>query len=199
MLNIVSLILSIVISTAILFSIPSYNYLMLINADNGPKQYTIVQEKKKAVNRNKPKPKTKKRIQRQRKQAKPQSKPMFARQNVSMDFDVGAGSGDGVAIGGMDGGSGAFGEGDVDQPAQFLSGSTLTLPDEVTKMGLSGEVVYVVTVGPNGLVEAIEVEKQPAGFDFTPVLKDLSRSWKYKPAMVQGLPVKMSMRENFEF
>jgi len=104
-----------------------------------------------------------------------------------------AGAGDGVAMQQEQLSAEVFEEGDVDENARPLSVQPPAYPDRAREMAIEGTVIVTFVVNEDGKVGTIEDIKAPHP-SFQTAFRQSVQSWKFKPAVKKGVPVKQRLR-----
>jgi periplasmic protein TonB len=197
--SIISMILAIAVSFVIFLAIPVTNYMGM---DPSLKTKTEARPVHMAA---KPPPKKKqppkKRETPKQKQQTKRAPQNMARQNLAMDLSPGGGAGGGasIAMAGGAGGAMAYEEGETDSDIIFISGRNPAYPKEAQKNGIRGRVETIITVDENGTVADIQFLETPGAYGFEESVREALSTWKFKPAMLNGLPVRQKMQQPFEF
>ena len=149
----------------------------------------------------KEKPKTRESKQPQARKA-PEPGKAVSRQRFVMDLGVGGGSGaavggDGVSKGDLQ--QVSYEEGETDEDARAISQSAPKKPKKAESAGVGGLVRCILTVGEDGRVVDVQFLEVPAGYGFEEAVKEAVSSWRYKPAMVGGIPVRQRIEQPFKF
>jgi protein TonB len=137
--------------------------------------------------------------------AKPQpndAPKAMSRSRFSMDLAVGGGSGGGVAIGGRAGGDGApqaYQEGETDADASPVRVVPPAYPEEARKAGVAGTVRCLLTIDENGSVVEVKILESPGEYGFEASIREAVAKWRYKPAEVNGIPVRQKIEQPFQF
>ncbi len=140
---------------------------------------------------------------------KPTSKPVndpgksLARQRFVMDLGMGGG-GAGVAVSGdamnkSDLEQVAYSEGETDEDVQPVTQIAPKRPKEAEKAGVTGLVRAMLTVGEDGKVVDIQFLEVPGKYGFEEAVREAVSKWRYKPAMMGGIPVRQRIEQPFQF
>ncbi len=118
-------------------------------------------------------------------------------QKFSPDLSLGAGSGVGV---GVDGGfeNMIFNEGDTDERPIPIRQSPLEYPKAARRARIEGLLEVLFLVNREGHVQDIEFVKVPHRMFEKPIRKTIM-TWRFKPAMLQGVPVAVRVRQKVDF
>ena len=127
-------------------------------------------------------------------------------QNFQMDLGLARGSladgGDGVAVGGGEGGVNnvVYEAGDVDEEAQSINEVNPQYPERAKKLGVSGYVkVYLVIDVYGNVTQSQVVSVDPPGYGFETAALTAIRQWKFEPAKLGGYPVAQKATKEFKF
>jgi len=122
------------------------------------------------------------------------------RSSFKFDFspDLSVGSGGGVAVQDDNLENMVFEEGDVDQKPTPQSRRVPPIPSRLLNLGVSGEVVMVLTVDREGKVADVLIEKAPHP-DIGSFFKSAARRWRFEPAYKDGIAVKCRVKQPFDF
>lgn len=113
--------------------------------------------------------------------------------------DLGVEGGQGVAIQAQnDMEAVVFQEGETDQEAVPMYTPAPPYPDRARELGIEGEVEAVFVVNIDGSVSSVDITRSPHPTISSAVRKTIE-DYKFKPAMNQGVPVRVSYRRVFEF
>ncbi|HSQ43093.1 MAG TPA: energy transducer TonB [Fibrobacteraceae bacterium] len=127
----------------------------------------------------------------------------MARSRFAMDLAVGGGSGGGgVAVGGVGGAEGeqsSYQEGEADVDAMPLRQVAPAYPEEARKAGVSGTVRCLLTIDENGMVSNVEILESPGNYGFEEAIREAVTKWRFKPAEVNGIPVRQKLEQPFKF
>ncbi|MBD3391347.1 MAG: TonB family protein [Chitinivibrionales bacterium] len=104
-----------------------------------------------------------------------------------------AGSGDGVAIQQQQLEVEVFEEGDVDENISPVNVQAPPYPDRARELAVEGTVLLTFVVYEDGRVGTIESIDAPHP-SFAAAFRKAIQSWKFKPAMKKGVPVKQRVR-----
>jgi protein TonB len=154
---------------------------------------TVLQKKKE-----KPKPQESKKSL-ERKAVEPGKS--VSRQRFVMDLGPGGGSdaGSGAAVAQGDLQQASYEEGETDEDAKALSQSPPKKPKKAETAGAGGLVRCVLTVGEDGRVVDIRFLEVPGNYGYEDAVREAVRDWRYKPAMVGGVPVRQRIEQPFKF
>ncbi|MCC5788892.1 MAG: energy transducer TonB [Opitutales bacterium] len=92
----------------------------------------------------------------------------------------------------------AFSLEEVDQPPSPLSRPPPSYPYSLRRAGISGEVVLLFVITPEGTVENIEVERSSHS-DFNRPAREAVARWRFEPAQRSGEKVPVLVRTTVEF
>lgn len=113
--------------------------------------------------------------------------------------DLGVEGGSGVAVQAQDDMEAVvFEEGQTDQEAVPMSTTPPPYPDRARELGVEGELEVIFVVDIDGSVSSVEIVRSPHPTFASEARKVISK-WKFKPAMNQGVPVRVRYRQVFEF
>lgn len=149
----------------------------------------------------KEKPKSRETKQPQARKA-PEPGKAVARQRFVMDLGMGGGGGGGVAaaaMGGSDLQQVAYEEGETDEDARPISQPAPRKPRKAEAAGVGALVRCLLTVGEDGRVVDVRFLEVPAGYGFEEAVKEAVSAWRYQPARVGGIPVRIQIEQPFQF
>jgi protein TonB len=194
-----SFILAVAVSAVIFLAIPVSNFLGLKNVGGAEIKARPIQSVAKMPAKKKRQP-PKKRKAPQKKAAKSKAPRQIARQNFAMDLSPGGGAG-GASVAMDAGGMGAmtYEEGETDTDMVFVSGRNPEYPKQAAKHNIHGLVEAILTVSEQGGVMDIQFLQTPGDYGFEESVRTALQSWKFKPAMLDGMPVRQKMQQSFEF
>ncbi len=122
-------------------------------------------------------------------------------QSESMKFspDLALGGGDGV---GVEAGGGfedmIFDEGDTDEPAIIIRQTPIEYPKAAKRARIEGAVEVIFQINREGRVQNIEFTEVPHRMFEKPIRSSLMTR-RYKPAMLNGVPVVLRVRQRLNF
>lgn len=151
--------------------------------------------------RKKEKPKSRESRQPQARKA-PEPGKAVARQRFVMDLGMGGGGGGGVAAAAMGDGDlqqVAYEEGETDEDARPISQPAPRKPKKAEAAGVGGLVRCLLTVGEDGRVVDVRFLEVPANHGFEEAVKEAVSAWRYQPAKVGGIPVRIKIEQPFKF
>lgn len=190
---------ALVVSAALFLILPVIQYQNMHQVPLQEKKYEVVRVETiipppKSRPKPKPKPAQKPKVNQNR---APKS---MARSRLSMDLAVGNGGG-GVAIGG---GAAAdeqmsYQEGETDMDATPMRQIPPKYPEEARKAGVAGMVRCLLTIDENGEVARIDFLETPGDYGFEREIRKAVSQWKYKPAEMDGVPVRQKIEQPFQF
>ncbi|MBD3343786.1 MAG: TonB family protein [Chitinivibrionales bacterium] len=113
--------------------------------------------------------------------------------------DLGVEGGEGVAVqtqGDME--AVVFEEGETDEPFVVINRQPPPYPDRARELGIEGALELLFVIGVDGKVHDLEIVRSPH-----PTISKEARNavskWKFKPAKNKGVPVKVRVRQVFEY
>jgi len=197
--SLLSWVLAFSVSAVIFLAIPVSNYIGMGKAgEPGAEAHAVQLQAKMPPKKQKPPPKKKKVPPKKSQQTK--APKQMARQNLAMDLTPGGGSGGAsIAMAGGAMGSMTYEEGETDSDIQFISGRNPQYPSEASKAGIHGRVETIITVDENGKVAEIEFLETPGDYGFEDSIREALNTWRFRPAMLNGIPVRQKMQQPFEF
>lgn len=86
-----------------------------------------------------------------------------------------------------------------DTPPRLVASATPVYPPIAHRAGVEGSVTLYVVVGIDGRVEEVEVVKADPRGIFDRAAEESVRSWRYRPAMVGGRPVRSRFSQTLQF
>jgi periplasmic protein TonB len=124
-----------------------------------------------------------------------------SRQRFVMDLGAGGGSGAGAgaAVAQGDLQQVSYEEGETDEDAKALSQTSPKKPKKAEAAGAGGLVRCILTIGEDGRVVDIRFLEVPGNYGFEDAVREAVREWRYKPAMVGGVPVRQRIEQPFKF
>ncbi|BBM89535.1 hypothetical protein COTS27_01239 [Spirochaetota bacterium] len=131
-------------------------------------------------------------------------KPKLTKKEVrddrfDLDFAVGA-NGGGAAISSDDVGSVIYDEGDVEVDPVRISGREPEVPFAFAATEGEGRVEVQVVIDTDGRVGEVQVIlEDPPSYQLGRAVAAAVRTWKYRPAMVKGIPVRIRVIVPFIF
>ncbi len=112
--------------------------------------------------------------------------------------DLSIGSGEGIEVGESNLENVIFEEGEADVSAVPISRTPVPFPRRAKEAGIDGVVELILLIDRKGNIAKIDFVKVPHTMFKKPILK-VVKTWKFKPAMNKGVPVKMRVKQIFEF
>lgn len=125
-----------------------------------------------------------------------------SRQRFVMDLGPGGGSGAGVSGGGVSDGDlqqASYAEGETDEDARPITQTAPRKPKKAEAAGVGGLVRCLLTIGEDGRVADIRFLEVPGNLGFEEAIREAVKEWRYKPAMVSGMPVRQKIEQPFRF
>lgn len=148
----------------------------------------------------KPKPKkVEPRKMRQLSQSTVRSNRSSSSKSAKFSPDLALGGGDGVGVeagGGF--GDMVFDEGDTDEPPMAIRRTALEYPKAAQRARIEGTVEVVFLVNRDGHVQDVEFTKVPHKM-FEKPIRSTIMTWRFKPAMLKGVPVSVRVRQKVDF
>ena len=89
-------------------------------------------------------------------------------------------------------------EGETDEPAVLLQSTPPDYPRKARDRGIGGIVSVIILIDRGGRAARIDFERLPDELFRKPVYDAVSR-WRFKPAYHRGTPVRIRVRQEFEF
>ncbi len=187
------IVLAVLVNTVIFFFLPYIKYLQdkkLAELLTGSKKQTVVRTFT-------PPPEVKKReikLQKQQRQRENQSN------NDRFKLDLALDTGVGVGIGGDAGENLIYQEGDVDVLPQKRSGNNPEIPSLFASSGKSGKVEVQVVIDEAGNVLRVQpLSEEPQGYGLKNSVVSVIWNWKFRPATLKNIPVKIQVIIPFVF
>ncbi len=119
--------------------------------------------------------------------------------NEKFSPDLSLGSGNGVGVGAGGGFADMiFNEGDTDERPIAIRQAPLEYPKAARQARIEGVVEVLFLVNRDGHVQDIEFVKLPHRMFEKPIRKTIM-TWRFKPAMLQGVPVAVRVRQKVDF
>lgn len=201
--NLFAVLFSLVVSTGFFVLLPVLQYMNLHAPEVKSKTHEITNLEQ-MIPQRKPKAKPPEQKQQNMQQAKTTDAPKsMNRSRFAMDLEVGGGSGGGgVAIAGGPGTGNeqqSYQEGETDADAAPIRQAPPAYPDEARKAGVSGTVRCLLTIDENGSVAHVEILESPGNYGFEAAIREAVAKWRYKPAEVNGIPVRQKIEQPFQF
>lgn len=94
--------------------------------------------------------------------------------------------------------SDVFDEGETDEPPVPVSTSSVPYPMNARSRGIEGAVEIIFVVDVRGRVAKVEFTRLPHELFRDPVVKTV-RGWRFKPAMIKGIPVNIRIKRRINF
>jgi protein TonB len=126
----------------------------------------------------------------------------LARQRFVMDLGPGGGSGGaaGAPVPQGDLKQVSYEEGEVDVEARPLSQTAPKRPKKAEAAGVSGLVRCLLTIGEDGRVVDVQfLEVPPGNYGFEEAVREAVATWRYQPARVGGVAVRLKIEQPFKF
>lgn len=89
-------------------------------------------------------------------------------------------------------------EGETDEPPMAISRTALTYPEQAKRARIEGTVEIIFLIDRSGNVQDIEFTQVPHKM-FEQPIRITIQNWKFKPAMLQGIPVAVRVRQRVDF
>ncbi len=116
----------------------------------------------------------------------------------SPDLSLGEGDGAGVSSAGTGFSDGIYEEGETDEPPMAINRTPLAYPLAAQRARIEGTVELVFLVTREGRVQNIEFTQVPHKM-FEQPIRSTIQSWRFKPAMLHGVPVAVRVRQRVDF
>lgn len=131
------------------------------------------------------------------------SKPKLARDLARADkfqLDLSATSGTGVGLGEGDTADIVYDQNQVDSLPVRLRGRAPRAPKGFLATGQRGAVDLEIVINTDGEVtKTLVVKEDPAGYGLGAAAVASVRTWKFRPALLNGIPVKLRVIQPFSF
>jgi protein TonB len=186
-----------IIGAAVVFLLlPAMQMMFREKLELSSSQYSISQVLMK-VQKEKPKPK--KVIPERLRKIQTQTRSLRA-QSTKFNFtpDLGVEGNGAVTLNNDKAETEVFDEGETDQPPVPVSTSTVPYPLKARTRGIEGTVEIVFVVNIHGRVVKVEFMRLPHEIFRDPVVKTV-KNWRFKPAMIRGVPVNIRIRRKINF
>ncbi len=136
-------------------------------------------------------------------QIKASTSNQFSQSPINLKFipDLAAqrSEGDGVAMSSNELDAVVFEEGEVDQDAQPVNRTPIPYPQIARELGIEGDLVLILLIDTDGKVNSVEVLSSPDQLISRKATEIILSSWKFKPALNQGIPVKQKVKQKISF
>ncbi len=129
---------------------------------------------------------------------KPQ-KAKMTQDNSRFQLKLGAAGGDGVAIGEGDMQNVTYSEGEVDTDPIPVQRVAPKKPQSAEAAGISGYVELEIVIDETGKVASIKVVKATEGYGFKEAAVNAVWTWRFKPATVKKIPVRIRVIQPINF
>ena len=132
----------------------------------------------------------------------PEPGKSLARQRFVMDLGPGGGSGGaaGAPVPTGDLKQVSYEEGEVDVEARPLSQTAPKRPKKAEAAGVTGLVRCLLTIGEDGRVVEVQFLEVPGGnYGFEEAVREAVATWRYQPAKVGGVSVRLKIEQPFKF
>jgi len=116
----------------------------------------------------------------------------------SPDLSLGGGDGPAVETGGTGFSESIYEEGETDEPPMAISRTPLAYPQAAQRARIEGVVEIVFLVNREGRVQDIEFKQVPHKM-FEQPIRSTIQTWRFKPAMLHGVPVSVRVRQRVDF
>jgi|GEM_PF-706388 len=114
------------------------------------------------------------------------------------DLSVEGGGGAGVAMQGQELEAMVFEEGQTDENVVPLFVPSIAYPQRAKEMGIQGTLEAVITIDRDGKVIKVDIVKSPHP-SITEEARKMIVTWRFKPAKIKGIPVKVRRIQDIEF
>jgi len=111
---------------------------------------------------------------------------------------VEGGGGAGVAMQGQELEAMVFEEGQTDENVVPLFVPSIAYPQRAKEMGIQGTLEAVITIDRDGKVIKVDIVKSPHP-SITEEARKMIVTWRFKPAKIKGIPVKVRRIQDIEF
>lgn len=91
-----------------------------------------------------------------------------------------------------------FNEGETDEDLVSERITPIPYPNRARDLGIEGILEIEIIIGTSGKVEHVDIINSPHP-SFDKAAKNTIKSWKFKPAKNQGVPVRVKARKEIEF
>ncbi len=117
---------------------------------------------------------------------------------LTPDLGVEGSGGVAVAIQGQDLEAMVFDESQTDENVIPVFTPAVGYPQRARELGVQGTLEAVVTIDRDGSVAKIDIKKSPHA-SISEEAKKVMSSWRFKPAKIKGIPVKVRRIQAIEF
>jgi TonB family protein len=117
---------------------------------------------------------------------------------ITPDLGVEGAGGVEVAMQGQDLEAMVFDESQTDENVIPLFTPSVEYPQRARELGIQGTLEAVVTIDRNGAVAKIDIVKSPHS-SISEEAKRVIATWRFKPAKIKGVPVKVRRIQAIEF
>ncbi|MBL8995127.1 MAG: energy transducer TonB [Spirochaetia bacterium] len=186
--------LAVVINFFVFYTFPIINYFTS-PARQKPKKAEARQIQIQMINLNEEK-KEKKKLK--LREFKPQ-KAKVASDSSRFQLKLGAAGGDGVAVGDGDMKNVTYSEGEVDTDPIPVQQALPKKPQSAEAAGIAGYVELEIVIDETGKVSSIKVVKSTEGYGFKEAAVNAVWTWRFKPATVKKIPVRIRVIQPINF
>ena len=187
--------LSVVVSSVLLLALQIYNYLKF--GDDVKEERIAQQELNLSTINLKPPPPKKKKLK------VDVEKPKLARASAEENrfkLDLGANSGTGISLGAGDTESLLYDVSQVERLPVRIRGRSPKAPNVFVSSGLDGSVELEMVIEIDGSVSLAKVVKEdPVGFGLGDACIAVVKRWRFRPALLKGIPVRLRVIQPFSF
>jgi len=114
------------------------------------------------------------------------------------DLSLGGGDGPAVESAGNGFADAIYEEGETDEPPMAITRTPLAYPQAAQRARIEGTVEVVFLVNREGRVQDIAFTQVPHKMFEQPIRATI-QTWRFKPAMLQGVPVAVRVRQRVDF
>ena len=132
----------------------------------------------------------------------PEPGKSLARQRFVMDLGPGGGASgaSGAPVPSGDLKQVSYEEGEVDVEARPISQTAPKRPKKAEAAGVTGLVRCLLTIGEDGRVVDVQFLEVPSGnYGFEEAVREAVATWRYQPAKVGGVSVRLKIEQPFKF
>jgi protein TonB len=117
---------------------------------------------------------------------------------ISPDLNVESGEGAGITLQGRELEAMVFEEGQTDENVLPLFMPSVNYPQRARELGIQGTLKAIITIDRDGTVVKVDIVKSPHQ-SISEEAKKTIMTWKFKPAKIKGIPVKVRRVQDIEF
>ena len=117
---------------------------------------------------------------------------------IAPDLSVEGGDGAAAAMQGQDLEAMVFDENQTDENVSSVYAPAVSYPQRARDLGINGTLEAVLTIDRDGKVIKVDIVKSPHA-SITEEAKRVLMTWRFKPAKIKGIPVRVRRIQDIEF